>query len=219
MSSILLIKAIFVGLFTGFAISIPMGPAGLESIRWTLTKGLKKGIYIAAGSLIADAIDIIFINFGLLSLIERHRNLETFLWLVSGAILIFIGIHAIRAEHRGLKEHPVPEQPEKQAYPLLIGFIINFTNPMTHFFWLGLSSTVMRPWRSAGEPAYFIYAMFMIVGMFCGLALLNLLAHKGRHMKALDIPGKIIFFVPYVITVIGTGLVIYGLILAAKQYF
>lgn len=213
----LLFKAIYMGLFTGMVIAIPMGPAGLESIRWTLTTNLRKGLLVAAGSLIADAIDILFINFGLLDLFETNKLLEAILWIVSGLVILFIGIKAIRSEHKPESESGSDEHQKKGALPskdgarpVLVGFIVNFTNPMTHFFWLTLSSTVIRVWKSAGQLPYFIYAVAMLSGMFLSLAGLNLLASKGKRLKVPKLSGKAAALLAYGVTAFGAGFLING---------
>lgn len=143
---LLMIRAIYTGLLTGIAIAIPMGPAGFESVRWTISKGFKQGVKVAAGSLIADAIDVILINFGLLELIEKNKLLEVSFWIISGVIIFFIGYKSLRKykDNNAEKEEPILEEKELDSHALFTGFIVNFSNPMTHFFWLTLSSTVIR---------------------------------------------------------------------------
>ncbi len=209
----LLIRALYIGLFTGMVIAIPMGPAGLESVRWTVTKGLKKGLLVAAGSLIADAADVMFINFGLLNLIETDKLVEVFFWMLSGSVIFFIGfkssIISRKSDPFHMESHH--ESGKTASRPLLTGFIINFTNPMTHFFWLTLSSTVIRVWKAAGGLVYFIFAVSMLSGMFLSLLGINFFASKGRNIKAPKLSGKLNLWLSYGISAIGIGFIIYGL--------
>jgi threonine/homoserine/homoserine lactone efflux protein len=210
---ILIIRAIYTGLLTGAAIAIPMGPAGFESVRWTITKGFKKGILVAAGSLIADAIDVMLINFGLLELIETNKLLEIFFWEVSGIIILFIGIKAIKnSKKRSLEEESQEVQEEETtSNALFTGFIVNFSNPMTHFFWLTLSSTVIRIWRNYGRFVYFIFALFMLCGMFISLWAINFLASHGRKFTTPKVSGKLTNLLSYVICAFGVGFLINGI--------
>lgn len=210
---ILIIRALYMGLFTGIVIAIPMGPAGIESVRWTITKGLKQGIMVAAGSLIADCIDIMLINFGLLELIETSKLLEVFFWMLSGAIIFFIGYKAIKNSkaNDSENEEEALEKKEIKSRPLLTGFIINFTNPMTHFFWVTLSSTVIRVWHNAGRLPYFVFAVSMLSGMFLSLLGVNYLASKGKKMDKLKFSGKFSNLLAYGIAAIGIGFFLYGL--------
>lgn len=221
---ILLIRAIYTGLITGIVIAIPMGPAGFESVRWTISKGLKQGVRVAAGSLIADAIDVMLINFGLLELIETNRLLEIFFWEISGIIIFYIGYRAIKKNKKDVAERENEEiqrieEDIKKSRAVFTGFIVNFSNPMTHFFWLTLSSTVIRIWRSHGRLVYFMFAVFMLCGMFLSLWTINYLASHGKKFAAPKVSGKLTNILTYVILFFGIGFFangIYKLIMYLK---
>jgi threonine/homoserine/homoserine lactone efflux protein len=204
----LIIKALYTGLFTGIVIAIPMGPAGFESVRWTITKGFKKGVLVAAGSLIADTIDVMLINFGLLDLIETNKLLEIFFWEISGIIIFYIGYKALRNSKKHSEEAEVEEALNKEeikSRPVFTGFIVNFSNPMTHFFWLTLSSTIIRVWRTYGRFTYFIFAVAMLSGMFISLFTINYLASKGKKIAAPKVSGKFSALLGCVIVAFGIG--------------
>lgn len=201
------------GLFTGIVIAIPMGPAGFESVRWTMLKGLKQGLLVVAGILIADSIDVMLINFGLLELIHTNKLLEVFFWILSGGIIFFIGYRAVKSgkikgsdiDEESLEKHEI------KSRPMLTGFVINFSNPMTHFFWLTLSSTVIRVWRSTGRLPYFIFAVSMLSGMFLSLYCINYLASRGKKIGTPKLSSKVSTFMAYGISIIGTCFFMYGL--------
>jgi len=208
----LIIRALYLGLFTGIVVAIPIGPAGIESIRLTISKGLKQGVLVVVGSLIADAIDVMLINFGILDLIEKSRLLEVLFWLISGITIFYIGYRTARnnsvfdpekneefIEHRTIRSHE-----------LLTGFLICVSNPMTHFFWLTLSSTVLRVWRSAGKLPYFVFTVSMLSGMFLTLCTLNYLAHKGLKIKTPKVSGRLNKLLSYGIAVVGAGFFLFG---------
>jgi threonine/homoserine/homoserine lactone efflux protein len=206
-SYLLIIRALYTGLFTGIVIAIPMGPAGFESVRWTITKGFKKGVLVAAGSLIADTIDVMLINFGLLDLIETNKLLEIFFWEISGIIIFYIGYKALRHSKRysDETEKELLEKEDIKSRPVFTGFIVNFSNPMTHFFWLTLSSTVIRVWRTYGRFTYFIFAVAMLLGMFISLFTINYLASRGKKIAAPKVSGKFSALLGYVIVAFGIG--------------
>ncbi|MBL4936262.1 LysE family transporter [Clostridium sp. YIM B02515] len=213
-SYILIIRSIYTGLFTGMVIAIPMGPAGFESVRWTMTKGLKKGVAVAAGSLIADAIDVMLINFGLLELIKTNKLLEVFFWEISAAVIFYIGYKALKNSKKDSAEEEKQEDDEKKnmdSRAVFTGFIVNFSNPMTHFFWLTLSSTVISIWRSYGKLVYFLFAVAMLCGMFLSLWGINILASKGKTISAPKVSGKAANLLIYVILAFGAGFFINGI--------
>lgn len=212
-SYVLIMRAIYTGLMTGIIIAIPMGPAGIESVRWTINKGLKYGVMIAGGSLIADAIDVMLINFGLLELIKTNRLLEVFFWMLSGIIIFYVGYKAIKKGGSKIEEHEekkVEDKKEAKHLPVFTGFIINVTNPMTHFFWLTLSSTVIRVWRDYGKLTYFIFAVSMLTGMFISLFVINFIASRGKKIAAPKLSGNFSVLLEYGIAAIGIGFFVYG---------
>ncbi len=215
----LIIKAIYTGLITGIIIAIPMGPAGIESVRWTINKGLRFGIMIAAGSLIADAIDVMLINFGLLELLKTNKLLEVFFWMLSGVIIFCVGYRAIRKgrEDKEKEENEGSEEKKEEKHmPLLTGFIINATNPMTHFFWLTLSTTVIKVWRNYGKLVYFIFAVTMLTGMFISLVAINFAASRGKKIATPKLSGKFSILLEYGIAAFGIGFFTYGLYVLIK---
>lgn len=210
---ITLIKALYTGLFIGIIIAIPMGPSGIESVRWTVSKGLKSGILVALGSVIVDAIDVMLINFGILALIETNKLLEGGFWLLSGVIIFYIGYMAKRSDGKNKLEKNENILPRKdiKAHPLLTGFIINISYPMTHFSWLALSSTYIRTWRVAGSLTYFIFAVSMLCGMFLSLIAINILASKGKKLVAPKLPANFNNLISYLIISVGSAFFIFGL--------
>jgi len=208
-----MIRALYIGLFTGIIIALPLGPASIESVRITVLKGFKKGIMVVLGALTGDFIDVMLINFGLLNLIETNRILEVIFWLLSGLVIFFIGYRAIKSNicYTAETEEKLLEKKEMQSRPFLTGFIINISNPMTHFFWLTISSTVIRTWRSSGRLPYFIFTVSMLSGMFISLWCVNFLAAKGKKFSSLKFSGKFSSILAYGITAIGIGFFLYGL--------
>jgi threonine/homoserine/homoserine lactone efflux protein len=133
--------------------------------------------------------------------------------MISGLIILYMGYRAMKhnAKHEQENLEEKLEKKEIKAHPVLTGFIINFTNPMTHFFWLTLSSTVIRVWHSAGTLPYLTFAVAMLSGMFLSLFGLNFLASKGRRMTTPKLSGKLSSLLAYAIAAFGIGFCVYGL--------
>jgi threonine/homoserine/homoserine lactone efflux protein len=218
---LLFIRAIWFGLLTGYLLALPTGPAGLESIRWTLNHGFRKGMTVALGALSADVLDIVLINHGLLELIRLHYLLEVAFWLLFGTVVLIIGLGEIRKMRQKEQSSllvPKPARDRKQrAY--LTGFLMTFTYPGTHFFWMTIGSTAIQVWRPLGKPAFYTFTVSLMVGMVLALATLNWLAMKGKRFAAPKIPAKFAVLIPYGITVLGTGFIITGLVRFAMHFY
>ncbi len=210
----LIIRAIYVGLFTGFILALPTGPAGLESIRWTLNHGLRKGMIVVCGCLTSDLVDMVLINYGFLELMRTHIALEVGFWLLAGLGIFVVGFREIRHSRKHeqsdlLEPHPVTD---KKHRPYLTGFLMNISNPGSHFFWLTLSSTVIAFWHKTGKPSYYAFSASLLFGMFLGLTALNLLAHQGKRLSPPKVSGKIGRLIPYGISLMGLGFIATGVI-------
>lgn len=208
-----ILKAILTGYFTGFVISIPLGPAGIESVKRTLSKGYKEGFSVSIGALSADVAYLLLINGGLSNLLSKNRKTEALFWIFSGLILSIIGYFQIKSKNSigGFKFNFFSNSKVK-SMPFLAGFLITFSNPMTPSLWLTLSGTVIRAWYYVGPVFYYTFIISIITGMITWFAVLNLLALKGLKILSPNISKKTSNLLNFSIFVIGIFFVIFGII-------
>ena len=209
-----LIRAIYSGLITGFIVSIPLGPAGLESVKRTISGRFNQGILVAIGAVMADTFDLILINFGILNLLSVNRRTEALFWILSGIVLAIIGYRSVKKHHNHESDlNPkVLKESKFKSMPFLTGFLLTFSNPLTHSLWLTLSGTVIRVWYYSGKAPYYAFIISIIVGMICWFVLLNLLVLRGKKVVEPSSSQKISLILTWAIVVIGALFVIYGLI-------
>lgn len=207
-----LLKAILSGFFTGLAISIPLGPAGIESVKQTVSKGYRKGISVSLGALTADLTYFILINMGLANLVSKNKRTEALFWIISGVILSIIGYYSVR--HKATEE--TEDKPLRfsnlDSFPFVTGFLITFSNPMTPSLWLTLSGTVIRAWYYVNTLCYYTFLLFLAAGMVIWFILLNLFALKGLKLLNLDKSHKTSLFLKLIILFIGIGFIIFGFV-------
>lgn len=210
---ILLMHATYTGIITGILIALPMGPAGIESVRWTIIKGFKQGITLAIGTLITDAFDLALINFGILDFIKISKKIEVFIWVLSGLAIFIIGFKGIMTHRKALlsEEDTTAEMAKSMTRPFLTGFLINFTNLGTHFFWLTLSSTVFSIWRSAGKLPFLVFSVSIMIGLFICILTINLCVAKGLKAYLSNLTTKISHLLAYGLALLGIGFITYGI--------
>lgn len=209
---ILFIKALVIGLATGVVIAIPIGPAGIESVRWTMSKGFRHGIWVAIGSVAVDTVDVVLINFGLLSWIETNKLLEAIFWIISGIVTFYIGFRAVRSgrKYNLDEEEELLEKKKITMHPIFTGFIISITYPMTHFSWLTFSTTFIRYWRGQGIVPYVTFVAAMLSGILICLTFMNLLAAKGRKIGSGKNTEKFTGLLAYGIATLGIAFIFFG---------
>ncbi|MDF2883342.1 MAG: putative threonine efflux protein [Clostridiaceae bacterium] len=208
-----ILKAILTGCFTGFVISIPLGPAGLESVKRTISDGYKEGFSVSIGALSADLAYLLLINGGLSNLLSKNRKTEALFWIFSGLILSSIGYLQIKAKSGigGFKINFFSNSKAK-SMPFLAGFLITFSNPMTPSLWLTLSGTVIRAWYYVGPVFYYTFIISIIAGMVTWFAVLNLLALKGFKILNPNVSKRTSIILQFSIFIIGITFVIFGII-------
>lgn len=211
-----ILKAITYGLVTGLVISIPLGPAGIESIRRTITNGFRQGFTVALGALCADVSYLILINKGLYSLLSCNKKTECFFWILSGVILIFIGFNSYKNPNDNKVRKSRNANKGVLSMPFISGFLITFTNPLTPSLWLTLSGTVLRAWYYKSILLYYIFTISIIAGMIIWFAILNFLALKGMNFLKTSDSQKTKKIVAIIILAIGFSFLVFGLIKLTK---
>lgn len=80
------------GLIIGISISAPLGPIGVLCIQKTINKGLKSGVILGFGAVLADTLYAIVAGFGITIISEFLTQYQTILRIAGGALLLVIGI-------------------------------------------------------------------------------------------------------------------------------
>lgn len=208
-SFMVLLKCLISGISTGFAICIPLGPSGLESIKRTVNYGFLNGFKVSLGAISADMSYLLIIHLGLANLLTATRQRECLFWIISGSILILLNVF------NGKKRDKPSMFNTDNFPPFLSGFLMTFINPMSLSLWLILSGTIVQFWHDTGIIYYFLFIISILITMTAWFAVLNFLAAKG--FKSLssktngksDLTSKIL---KYILIILGSGFILFGLI-------
>ena len=204
-----ILKAIAIGSVTGLLASIPLGPAGMESVKRSIDKGFFAGFLVSLGAILADYIYIFLIHFGLASILSLNKNVEGLFWIISGIILfVFNKLSKIKTKDNNKNKFDIDKVPG-----VLNGFLLTFLNPSTPSIWIALSGTVMKDWSSHGPKYYYIAICSMLIATIIWFIILNLLASSGLKKfageKATGNASNIIYYVLYLLSI---GFIIAGLL-------
>ncbi len=86
------------GLIFGLAIAAPVGPIGILTIRRTVVGGLMFGLLSGLGAATADAIYGTVAALGLTAVSDFLIQYQTWLRLIGGLFLLYLGIQTLRAK-------------------------------------------------------------------------------------------------------------------------
>ena len=159
------------GVVIGFSIAMPVGPIGVLCIRRTLAEGRLSGLFTGLGAAAADAVYGAIAALGLTALTDALVEGQTWIRLVGGAFLLYLGVKTFRAKPaERAAETRVPAGGSRRAGlpgAFASTFLLTLTNPMTIlsfvavFAALGLGTTDPDPLSAAG----------LVLGVFVGSAL------------------------------------------------
>jgi len=148
------------GLVLGFSIAAPVGPVGLLCIRRSITSGRMAGFATGLGAATADACYGAVAGFGLTRVTDFMVGERTWLSLLGGLFLCWLGVRIMRAQPDPMGQ-AAREPRIHSAY--LSALAITLTNPMTILAFVGafagLGLAVARD---------YVAAAVLVSGVFVG---------------------------------------------------
>jgi threonine/homoserine/homoserine lactone efflux protein len=155
------------GLLLGFSIAAPVGPIGVLCIRRTMAEGRASGLVSGLGAATADAVYGCVAGFGLTFISNAILGLRTWLNLLGGAFLCYLGVRTFLSRPA---QEAAPEGGAGLWRSYLTAFGLTLTNPMTilsfaaTFAGLGLAGV-------SGASGGYGASVSLVLGVFLGSAL------------------------------------------------
>jgi threonine/homoserine/homoserine lactone efflux protein len=160
------------GLIIGFAIAVPVGPIGRLCIRRTLAEGRAAGFVSGLGAAVADALCGCVAAFGLTAISGFLLDHQTWLRLVGGVFLGYLGVGIIVAK-------PAREATAARATGLTGAFgstlALTLANPTTILSFVAVFAGL----GVAGTGRGYAAGATLVLGVFAGSALWWLLLSAG----------------------------------------
>jgi threonine/homoserine/homoserine lactone efflux protein len=132
------------------------GPSLAIVLRNTMIGGRARGLACAVGHGIGFGFYAITVVFGLVILMENNPELFTFMQIIGGLFLLYLGVGMIRSEAKEIV------QSEGKTKGFVEGFFIAFLNPKIAVFMLAVLSTVLDPSMSS-DTKWVIAGMGMTI--------------------------------------------------------
>jgi threonine/homoserine/homoserine lactone efflux protein len=151
------------GLIIGFAMAVPIGPAGIMCIRKTLAEGPSRGLIVGLGAATADALYGSIAAFGLTFVSDAIAREHFWVRLIGGALLLFLGIRTFRVK---LKDPILPFNLKGLFGSYVSTLILALTNPVTVFAFVAVFAAF-----GLGHTITFVSACLLVLGVFLGSCL------------------------------------------------
>ena len=150
-------------IFLGLSLAAPIGP--VNSAR--LDKGIKNGFWhawiVGAGSMIADAIFMLFVYLGMVNFLDIPV-VQIFLWLFGGFILIYSGFESIIGVNRVNLTYSRKKDSLRKCF--FTGFVMSITSPLSILFWLGIYGSILaKTAQENGTSQLLLYSCMIFVGL------------------------------------------------------
>lgn len=128
------------GIYLGLGLAILIGPVFFALLQTSLQRGFFSGVLMAIGISLSDSI-YIFITNVFFSFIDKTDDIEWFLGIFGGFILMGIGIMTYLKKPK--MESEVDDKSRYRSVGTVIrGFLMNFAHPGVLIFWLSVITLI-----------------------------------------------------------------------------
>lgn len=185
-----MLDVFWIGLFLGVSIAVPIGPANLEIIKRGLAGGSREALEVGFGTAASDALLSFLVYLGVVPLLLRIGVVKILLYAGGGVVLVAIGLvslyHTYACDDPLALPDRIPGDPFTERYrnmnPVLLGFLINTTNPMVIGFWiLFFSSAVQHRLLGRHLHELLLFSGAVFTGSLAWFTLLSTVVLWGRR--------------------------------------
>ena len=161
------------GILLGLAVAAPVGPMSLLCMQQTLARGFLAGFVAGLGVATADAVYGTVAALGLVAVTDVLVGQQTWLRLLGGVAMIYLGVGAARARPATAKEAGVGGMGVARSYAATFG--LTLMNPSTILSFVALFAGLGL---GAGETEA-AAPLALVAGVFAGSAQWWLLVTGG----------------------------------------
>jgi len=157
-----MVETLIASLIIGISIAAIPGPIIFELVKRTLKQGFFSGAQLSAGDFIGNIILMTVIFFGVSNFLTNPFY-STFLFLVGGIILGWLGISGIRTKEKFVKKGY--ESQIKVNRSILVGMGMSISSPIGIAFWVSISGSYLSQIPSLSGA--FLHILFIALGFTC----------------------------------------------------
>jgi L-lysine exporter family protein LysE/ArgO len=196
----------------GITLAIPIGPASLAVIQTGLRAGFLRAWLTGIGVTLADTTYLLVVYFGLSGFMGIPLVKVT-VWILGALVLFYLGWQSLRALGRNEKvlnfsDETSPDLPahSRERNPLLVGYLVNISNPIAVVFWAGIYGSLIGAAVAAGgdKTDALLSGAAILAGILTWHTTTSILSHWGKRL----LNDKI---ARYISALAGVALILFGL--------
>jgi threonine/homoserine/homoserine lactone efflux protein len=196
------VEEILKNILLGITLAAPIGPSGVAIIQNGLREGFLRAFLTGIGVTLADTTYLLIVFFGVAGFIT-NPVIKISIWTLGALVLFYLGVQSIRESGRKIEFEPVGAQAARN--PLLVGYMVNISNPIAVVFWLGIYGSLLgSTQQSGGQVNTLLLSSTILVGILMWHSTVSFLSHWGK--KVLNETS-----VKYISIFAGVVLILFGL--------
>lgn len=199
-------QAIFFGFLYGFLLCFTFGPVFFRLIQTSIDTGYKRGILIALGVTVADAILMFFAIFGT-SYLPQLTYFDDIISVIGASILFILGFISIFKQKTQII-YPTSRL-SSFLYYFTSGIFLNLLNPSNYFAVFATSAYLVAKGMTLNERIVFF--LFSLLATIIAESSIAFYAHKMKQILTEKILRRIN-------QVAGSIFIISGLLILYKQF-
>jgi len=196
------------GMLIGIFISLPVGPAGIYSIRRTLDRGWFVGFISCLGIVAGDIIYASIAGLGVYTVVSFLEMYYRIISVTGGLLIILIGIRSYFKENGSLKSL----NSDGIVKHFTSSFFITLANP----FMIVVFMAIFAGLGITDLNANYTFALFLISGLIIGATLtwfvINISIHELRKFLDKDLINLIHKISSVILIIIGMYLIVKSLL-------
>lgn len=192
-----------VGFFSGFLISVPVGPVNLTIVNEGARRGFLHAVLISLGAVVMEVIYCLIAFTGFAAFFEQGI-IKAAMELGSFVFLLFLGLKFLTARTLDAPTHLINATDRLEARieakldphsAFMTGFVRVMANPGVLLFWIIVAANLLsRGWVGAGlldRLACVVGVMLGVSAWFLGLSTVTTLGHATLSDRTLLIMEKL----------------------------
>lgn len=203
-----ILKSVCFGFGTGFAISIPPGPAAIEAVNRSVANGARAGLKVSLGAVLGDFTLVIIVNLGLLKFLINNPTSEGIFWIFSGFLLLTFAY--LNSKGNGESKLLLKISSNPKLGGVFVGFLMTLLNPTSISLWMAVSSTIFTLWLDKGIFYFLCSISTMFIGSFTWFVILNLFSSRGFKLLKKDVSKNTSKLLTIVLVIISIAFVVLG---------
>jgi threonine/homoserine/homoserine lactone efflux protein len=169
-------------IFLGLSLAAPLGPSSVAVIQNGLKWGFRRALMTGIGVTLADTTYLLVVFFGL-SGFMGIPVVKVLVWSYGALVLLYLGVNSIREGGRQIDFDAYPRSAPASRNPLLVGYLINLSNPIAVVWWVGIFGSLLGS-ADPGDSrlAALLNSATILVGILLWHSTTALITHLGKSL-------------------------------------